>query len=489
MPTITLKAEPQLLTPGYNPSVWYFDSTNKALPGFRYLVKVYSSTTILLATYRFVGRPSDGYAVVDLTKLLKNFVSFDKDINTEVDQVPNSWFGYYLTVQEEYNTSYLYDDFTWYPGNITNLESNVTMDTHNFNPGDQIFVAQTDGGALKPGIEGVHTVIAPTVAGTSDLYTDIDFAVIGSGVAVGGTVTYADNRKTVSAVIYDGSSNKHYIFNGALPFNSFPTYDYQDYIMNGIGSPAAAILLTSMPRDGFYITPTQDVLINFANYFTNNDIVHFENDGGDILSVTYYTIGSTEPILRANVSPTSPTTVVSGTAPLLKANTEWYDVWVEGPNTQMSEKIRFYIDRRCVINDAEILFMDRMGSFNSFAFQLRNKKVYANTKSTYKKMAGDLGVGGDGNPGYTYTPIDRGENVYNVDMEQTIELNTNWMDDSASIYFQELVTSPVTYLKENGIYRSVVITNTSMEEKRQVDKKLIKYTISVSISNNSTINI
>src|ERR1035437_5739069 len=101
--SVTLKGNPQPLSPAYNPSVWYFDSTNKALTGFRYVVNVYSvSGSTLMATYRYVPRPGDGYAVVDLTRLLKNFVSFDKDISAQpVDQVPHSWFGYYITVQEE----------------------------------------------------------------------------------------------------------------------------------------------------------------------------------------------------------------------------------------------------------------------------------------------------------------------------------------------------------------------------------------------------
>ena len=486
MATISVKGLPQTLSPCYNPSVWYFDSTLKANAGYRYLVKVYSASTTLLATYRFLPRPSDGYCVVDLTKLLKNFLSFDKDLVNEVDQIPNSWFGYYVTVQDEYNTTYTYDDYTWYAGNITNLESSTTLDTHNFSPGDQINVSQADGGALKPSIQGIHTVIDPTVAGTTDLYTDIDFAVIGSGAAVAGTVISADNRKTVSAVEYNSNGAKNYIFNGSIPFISFPTYDMANYVLTNTTS----ILLTSMPRTGFYITPTQDVLINIANYFQDYRRVVLENSDGDIFTETYVTTAATEAIIRANVSPTQTPTVIAGTLPLIKATTEWYDVWsIDAAGYQVSEKLRFYIDRRCVINDAEILFMDRMGTFNSFAFQLRNTNTNRNEKSMYKQLAGDLGVKGDGNPGYAYSLNDRGETVFNVNTSTTIELNTNWMDDASSLYFQELVSSPVTYLKQNNVYQSVTITNTSMEEQRQVNKKLIKYNITVSISNNSMINI
>ena len=484
MPTVSVKGLPQILSPAYNNNVWYFDSTNKGLAGYRYVIKVYSYTTTLLATYRFAPRPGDGYAVVDVTKLLKNFLSFDKTIVQGVDQIPNSWFGYYITVQDEYNTLYTYDDFSWYNG-LTDLNSNVTLDTHNFNPGDQVLVSQDDGGALKPMLQGLFTVIDPTVAGTTDLYINIPFNVVGSGVAVGGTVIYADNRKTLSSVEYTTPTS--YIFNGGLPFVDYPSYDYTNYEMYLTSTTKK--FLTSIPRTGFKIYPTQDILLNFANNFHSTKKILLENNLGDKFSIEYGTITTTEPIMRANVSPSSTMTTVTGTAPLVKTGVTYYDVWAVVTETQVSEKIRFLIDDRCRISTDEILFLDRMGSFVSFAFELRNKVTNSNTKSSYRKLAGDLGTGGDGNPGYTYTLDDRGETVYNVDLSQTIELNTNWMDDASSVYFQELVSSPATYIKQNGVYQAVVVTDASMEEKRAIDKKLIRYKITVSISNNSNVNI
>jgi hypothetical protein len=80
--------------------------------------------------------------------------------------------------------------------------------------------------------------------------------------------------------------------------------------------------------------------------------------------------------------------------------------------------------------------------------------------------------------------------VFNVDFGKTQQLTTNWMDDASSLYFQELITSPVTYLKvDTNVYVAVVITDTSSVEQRQLDKRLIKYTINVRFANNETINI
>jgi hypothetical protein len=175
---------------------------------------------------------------------------------------------------------------------------------------------------------------------------------------------------------------------------------------------------------------------------------------------------------------------------LVKPNTKYYDVYVEVGGVQYSEMIRFYIDNRCIINPFEISFMDRMGSFGSFAFQLRDTVTNNNQKSTFKKLAGGLGVNGIGSSGYAYESTAKGEQVYNVNFDKVQQLTTNWMDDASSLYFQELVTSPVTYLKtESGTYVAVIVTDSSMVEQRQIDKRLIKYTVNVRFANADNINI
>jgi hypothetical protein len=64
------------------------------------------------------------------------------------------------------------------------------------------------------------------------------------------------------------------------------------------------------------------------------------------------------------------------------------------------------------------------------------------------------------------------------------------MDDASSLYFQELISSPVTYLKtESGTYVAVIVTDSSSVEQRQIDKRLIKYTVNVRFANSDNINI
>lgn len=477
-------AGPQSLMPAYNPNVWYFDALNKTKPGFRYLVEVLNSSNVIVATYRYVPAINTGYAVVDLTRILQNFVSFD-DTTSGVQKVPNSWYGYYLKVYEEYSVPFVYDDYVNLSGDLTTLQA--ASNTHNFNVGDQVTVAQTDGGSLKPMLQGLHTVIFPTVAGTTDLYIDVPWSMVGAGSPMGGSVIYADNRKTISSVQH--TSDLHYVFNGALPFLSWPSWDEDNYIMDAVSSTAK--FLSSIPR-AFYVTPEQDVRLNFASWFSNTTkTLYFENDGGDKFSLTTATSMTGEAVISASVGPTTTmSATLAGTLPLVKPTTQYYDVWVVNGVTQYSEKVRFYIDRRCKINDFEIKFMDRMGSFGSFAFQLRESVVGNNEKSTLKKLAGGLGTDAQGNAAFIYDSSAVGEQVYNVDFKKGVTLITNFMDDAASIYFQELVSNPVCFLKvDTDTYTAVVVTTQSMKEERIKNTRMIKYTVDVRYANNDNINI
>lgn len=475
-------AGPQSFMPAYNPNVWYFDALNKAKPGFRYLVQVLNAANVIVATYRYVPAITTGYAVVDLTRILQNFVSFD-DTTAGVQKVPNSWFGYYLKVYEEFSVPFVYDDYVNPSDDLTALQA--ATNTHTFNVGDQVTVAQTDGGVLKPMLQGLHTVIFPTVAGTSDLYIDVPWSMVGAGAAMGGSVIYADNRKTISTVQH--TSDLHYVFNGALPFLDWPSWNEDNYIMDAASSTAK--FLSSIPR-AFYVTPDQDIRLNFANWFANTRTLYFENDGGDKFEVTTATAMTAEAIISASVGPTTTMgATLSGTAPLIKPTTIYYDVWVTNATTQYSEKVRFYIDRRCKINDFEIKFLDRMGSMPSFAFQLRESTVGSNEKSTFKKLAGGLGTDAQGNPGFTYGPSAVGEQVYSVDFKNGVTLITNFMDDAASVYFQELVSNPVSFLKVGDVYAAVIVSTQSMKVERIKNTRMIKYTVEVRYANNDNINI
>jgi hypothetical protein len=199
-----------------------------------------------------------------------------------------------------------------------------------------------------------------------------------------------------------------------------------------------------------------------------------------------------------------------GTAGLIKGDTEYYDVYYADSLvlTQRSAKYRIYIDRRILISETHILFLDRMGSLSSFAFQLKNYERGNITRETYNKDVKGLVSGGE----WSYKTYEQGFVNYNTQVTKDYDLNTNWMTENEGIYFQELLSSPQTWVKnvtyritedllnrydetgciiripESTEYISCNVLTNNFEVYKQRNKNLIKQSISVRLSNNDIIN-
>jgi hypothetical protein len=81
-----------------------------------------------------------------------------------------------------------------------------------------------------------------------------------------------------------------------------------------------------------------------------------------------------------------------------------------------------------------------MGSWSSFAFQLKSYEKGTIKRDTYNKDV----------PGYVtssqwkYKTYEQGQVNFNTQVVKTYDLNTNWMSEAEGTYFQQLLTSPQT---------------------------------------------
>jgi hypothetical protein len=137
-----------------------------------------------------------------------------------------------------------------------------------------------------------------------------------------------------------------------------------------------------------------------------------------------------------------------------------------------------------------------MGSMSSFAFQLRAIERGEVQRDEYNQDVKGFVSGGQ----WTYNTTEFGNSTFNLNNVKTYELNTNWLSDEMSVYFEELITSPQVFMKSveyscidgiqvtNGPYVPVIVTNNSYEVFRQRNKNLIKYTLVVKLANNDAIN-
>ena len=480
---ISLKAQPQVLTPAYNPIKYIYDSTNKNLGGFKYIFEVYESGTAnQIAEYRVLPVYSTGYGEIDLTKLLQAKVSYDLfPTNTTVYNAPNSHYKYDVKVGEEYLTT------TTYTSSLSNNGGNVQINVANtFVAGDQIVIAQADLGVANPNLEGLFTVLS---VGVGFLVVNSAWSLV-TNITINGDITYADGRKTTTYNIIDNLNN--YVFNGAIPWTQWPSYNYLQYYLNN----ATDKFLTTLPAQEFYATLSQDLWMNavYGSIIGGTHRIVFTNDGGDVLRKS---VSATDHVTGNAVGPNNAgtLTVVAGTLPLIKPTTQYYDFYYEHNGAQVTQSYRVNIDRRVRSQEYSIIFLDRFGSWGSFAFTGRAYEKGNVTREQYNQdVAGYIQ-----SSEWTYDLTDRGYINSYVSVDNTIDLNTNWMNEQMAEYFTELVSSPYTYFKISNYdescdvpasteYVSCNIVTSTFEKFKQRNKNLIKQSITIKLANNDMVN-
>jgi hypothetical protein len=398
-----------------------------------------------------------------------------------VYNAPNSHYKYDLKVGEEYLT------ILQYFASVTNNGGNVQINVANtFVAGDQIVIAQSDGGLANPNLEGLFTVLS----------VGVGFFVVNSlwslvtNAAINGDVTYADGRKTTTYNIINNLNN--YVFNGALPWTEWPSWNHLDYYLTGPSNE----FLTSIPVNNFYATLSQDLWMNavYGSMPGGTHKIIFTNPGGDMFEKD---VTASDYVTGNAVGPnnTGPLTVISGTLPLIKPTTDYYQYYYEHAGNQVSQVYTVNIDRRVQSQEYSIIFLDRYGSWGSFAFTGRAYEKGNVTREQY-----NMDVEGKINSSeWTYDLIDRGYINSYVSVENTIDLNTDWMNEEMAQYFTELVSSPYTYFKvsnydescdvpDSTAYVSCNIVTSNYEKFKQRNKNLIKQSITIKLANNDMVN-
>jgi hypothetical protein len=476
-------AVPQVLTPAYNPVKYFYASTNSGFAGFKFIFDIYESGTAnKIAEYRVLPNATTFYGEIDLSKLLQSKVSFDLfQFNTTVYDAPNSHYKYDVKVGEEYLT------VVQYTASLTNNGGNVQINVANsFVVGDQIVIAQSDGGVANPSLEGLFTVLS---VGVGFLVVNSPWSLV-TNATINGDITYADGRKTITRDIITDLNN--YVFNGAIPWTQWPSYLFTDYYLT---SPSDKFL-TSIPAQEFYATLSQDLWMNavYGGPGPGTHKIIFTNDAAEIFEKS---VSATDHVTGNAVGPNNlgTLTVVTGILPLIKPTTEWYEFYYEHNGTQVTQSYRVNIDRRVQDKEYSIIFLDRYGSWGSFAFTGRYFERGNVTREQYNQdVAGYIDAGA-----WNYYLTDRGYINSYVSVDNTIDLNTNWMNEQMAEYFTELVSSPYTYFKISNYdescdvpasteYVSCNIVTSNYEKFKQRNKNLIKQSITIKLANNDIVN-
>ena len=488
---LVAQATPQIIVPAYNPVKYIYSSSNVALQGFKFIYDIYQSGTLnKIAEYRVLPTFGTGFGEIDLSKLLQAKVSYDLNLaNTSAYNATNSHYKYDVRIGEEYltTTNYIAPLVVWptapYAGRVRINVANT------FVVGDQINITQGVGGAANPNLEGLFTVL---VANPAYIVVNSLFSLIGD-INVDGAITYADGRKTINRNLAQ-QLNK-YVFNGAIRWTEWPSYNYQDYMLNGVFDK----FLTNYPINNLnmYATLSQDMWVDaIANGSpTPPDTMVFSNDGGSVFEKN---VTAVDHVSGISVGPNNfgVLTLVSGSGNLIEPNTEYYYFQYQRNGVISSGKYIVNLDRRIRTTEYSILFLDKMGSWGSFAFTLNS---YEKGNVTREQFNQDVKGFINGSNQWDYELTDRGMTNTYVSTETTIDLATNFMTMDMANYFAELISSPFTFVKQSDYsldcdaptsteYISCNIMTSDYQIYNQRSKNLIKQNITIKLANNNIVN-
>ena len=488
---LVTQATPQVIVPAYNPVKYIYSSSNVNLQGFKFIYDIYQSGTLnKIAEYRVLPTYATGFGEIDLSKLLQAKVSYDLNLNnTSVYNAPNSHYKYDVRIGEEYLTTTSYSlALTQYL--IAPYVGRVQINVANtFIVGDQINIVQTGAGVTNPNLEGLFTVLVanPAFIVVNSLWSQIVNA------NKDGDITYADGRKTVNRNLAQ-QLNK-YVFNGAINWAEWPSYNYQDFMLNGVFDR----FLTNYPagNKNMYATLSQDMWVNcIANGSpTAPDTMVFANDGGNIFEKN---VTAADHLSGVSVGPNNfgVLTLVFGSGNLIEPTTEYYDFHYERNGVMSSARYRVTLDRRIRSTEYSILFLDKLGSWNSFAFSLNS---YEKGNVTREQFNQDVPGFINGSNHWDYALTERGMTNTYISTDTTIDLATNFMTMDMANYFTELISSPFTYVKKSSYandcdlpeseeYISCTIITSDYQVYNQRNKNLIKQNVTIKLANNNIVN-
>jgi len=462
----TIIAQPQVLMPAYNPIKYIIDNADKNEPGFRYIFTIYPATgshipANVVAQYKTLPVYGTGYGEQDISKLMQSKVGFDiSAFGLDSAQATNSWYQYDIDLGYEYIDNINYG--TSLADNSGNVQ--ISFTAHGFVQGDQISITQDDFGVANPGVEGLHTVLSATANNftINALYADV------TDVTINGTVTYADLRKTI--VLDDELIVDQEVFNGAYNNNinisdntPFPSSDFYGVAVDGN-------LLTSL----VYSVPASTFL---GAYFYLNLRVYQDTYTVNYLDMNNVVIDNYVVVVPADGIHTflvGPTALVA----------EDYYVVISNSLGFNTENYLFTYDNRCTINDDQLIYLDRMGSWQSFAFQLKTYEKGQITREQYNQHIDGQVVSTE----WVGVPLQTGFRTYNTNVTKTFDFNTNWMNENDGKRFQELLTSPQVYYYTDNYYCACVVEATNFEVFRQRNKNLIKQSVTIRLAQQDPIN-
>lgn len=278
-----------------------------------------------------------------------------------------------------------------------------------------------------------------------------------------------------------------YAWNGVLSPNTFRTFNYSLYTVNG-----GAAILSSQP-DNLYFHESSNrawqYMINDTSgscYFAK--VVTY--DSNNVVLGTYrienpYQASSAiaDKLVRVGVGyhDLNNTTLYSGVQPVMTSSVNKYTVVMTNfAGTETTNPYTYTLE--CTWHSTSptgLHFLNPLGGFDTFNFRMQRTKHSDVKRSTMNKNLGNLTA-----TTWSYNSYDRGVTVFNTEIGDRWKLESDWIGDAQSLWLQQLIESPEVFYYDGSVMQPVTIKNTTYEVKTIKNmEKLFNLSVEIEFSN------
>ena len=471
--SISIKLEPQDLTPVYNPVMLVLNSAEKDEVNFSYIVEIWVDGVYV--DEQEVYSNVDGFGVMDLHSKLESYISYDLDPtdNNLSSSSSKSSVSYNVVLYEKYLYEAVFNVVSDDGNGVAKINYILP---HYYTAGDVIIIEDLFMGTYD-GRLIVTDVISPT-----EILINQSF----SGIAFGRS-TRSDGLNTKIPSTITLSKDK-VVWNGVLNWVDVPTWDHTIYNLNAPNK----LLLCDIPL-------ISDIRIDdrlVANIYLEDvalypfSVILTTSDGGEFQFYNSITTGSVISVglgCYELLNSTTPPSILSGSLPVIKDSTESYSIRiVDDYDNDISEIYQFNIKRPCTkFENYKLLYLDKFGGWQSINFDLSHKRDVSVKKTTFNKTYGSYD---EVTNTWGYNSWDRSRGVLDTEINEVYSITSNWVNEPTRDKILAALKSPEVYhIKDNNIYLPIVLTTTSLEAKQKVNNKIFNYKLKFEYGFNDTV--
>jgi len=159
--------------------------------------------------------------------------------------------------------------------------------------------------------------------------------------------------------------------------------------------------------------------------------------------------------------------------PISTTGLTFYTIQPFNGTTALGNRIRYEIVCEQKYPNVRIKWKNRFGQFDWLNFNMVNRQGIQTTKRTYQPQLGTW----EGST-FSYQSYDSAILDYIVDTKQTLQVNTDWLDDSYNDILKQLMVSDEIYWvydETTAAVRPLTITTSDLQFKTGVVDKLVQY--------------